>query len=335
MMSDILQKHFGIQPEQSYMVRNQMRYISGGVLYTVVPVTHVEEDTLVELYEMSEHLSKEGDRYVSRFVPSTNEKFLVTENEVDYVVLGNAPHPVVPSLKLGRKLARFHDRGRSIDKVIKSCSRIGEWKSLWEKRLDQMEGVWNNYLMERPDREFSRIFIESYPYYMGLAENAIQYLVDTEMDEETRDSDAGTVCHVRFHEGTWGSEVCIKDPFDWVFDHASRDISEWIRERYFSQKRTFQPDIRSFLQEYESVSPLSAFSWRLIYARLLFPIHYFECIEDYFTASSEQTQKQLEDKLERMIKTSREYEAFLGNFYRIADVPLKKMAIPEIQWLKK
>ncbi|WP_325050499.1 spore coat putative kinase YutH [Falsibacillus albus] len=334
-MSEILEKHFDVRPEQSYLLGNQTRYLSNGYLYTLVPVTNIEQETLVELFEMSQHLAQEGDRYVSTFVQSNSEKYLITEKEVDYVLLKNLFINPPNSPKLGRRLAKFHQSGRNISKTIEHCKRMGEWKTLWEKRIDQMEGVWNTYLQERPDREFNRVFIDSFPYYLGMAENAIQYLVDTEIDEETRDIDAGTVCHIRFHQNTWGTQVWIKDPFDWVFDHGGRDIAEWIRERYLTQNRTFQPDVQTFLREYQSAGEISAFSWRLIFARLLFPIHYFECVEDYFTASSEQSQKQLEDKLHRMTKTSREYERFLGEFYKIADVPLKRLKIPEINWLRR
>ena len=47
-----------------------------------------------------------------------------------------------------------------------------------------MEKVWNGLLFQTPEDEFQRMFIDSFPYYIGLTENAIQYLVDTEIDDE-------------------------------------------------------------------------------------------------------------------------------------------------------
>ena len=68
-----------------------------------------------------------------------------------------------------------------------------------------MEKVWNNMLYQQPESEFDRMFMESFPYYMAMTENAIQYLVDTELDDEPKSIDYGTVCHIIFlliHGGT-------------------------------------------------------------------------------------------------------------------------------------
>ena len=68
----------------------------------------------------------------------------------------------------------------------------------------------------------------------------------------------------------------MKNPFDWVFDHASRDLAEWVRDYYIQHIHTYQRGVVQFFQEYQSIERLSSFSIRLLYARLLFPIHYFE-----------------------------------------------------------
>ena len=136
-----------------------------------------------------------------------------------------------------------------------------------------MEKVWNGKLYIEPENEFDVLFIETFPYYMGLAENAIQYLTDTEIDDKPTQVDHGTLCHERFTHSVWKGPYFVKNPFEWVFDHASRDLAEWIRERYFANIQTSQPDIKSFLTDYRSLATLSPFSWRLLYARLLFPLH--------------------------------------------------------------
>ena len=72
--------------------------------------------------------------------------------------------------------------------------------------MDQMEKVWNSMLFQQPESEFDIMFLESFSYYMGIGENAIQYLVDTEMDDEPKAMDNGTICHTRFTSQTWGDE---------------------------------------------------------------------------------------------------------------------------------
>ncbi|MFB7304904.1 spore coat putative kinase YutH [Heyndrickxia sporothermodurans] len=332
MSVDILKKFFNVQVENSFLDGKFIRYMANDSIYTLIPVTNVKEDVLVELYEMSEHIAGMGDKYTSRFVLSTENKYLITSNEEDYVLLQNKSSSLPRHINYGRKLAKFHFRGRSIQTNFEHVSRVGQWKSFWETRLDQMEKAWYQLVQEHPDQEFEHLFVDSFPYYMGVCENAIQYLVDTEIDDSPVQIDTGTVCHERFNKNSWGKNQWIRNPFDWVFDHPSRDIAEWIRDQYFRNKRTFLPDVQDFLRSYQSVTPLSPFSWRLLYARLLFPLHYFECIEEYFITNSEQHQKHLEERLRKYMRDSVEYEKFLSDFFQIAEVS-GRLNVPAVDWL--
>jgi spore coat protein YutH len=334
MSVEILQEYFNIQPEKSFIEGDFVRYSLEENLFTLVPVTNIKEDLLVELYEMSEHLANQGDRHVSKFFPSKEQKFLITHEEEDFILLQNSYTRIPKKQRLGRKLAKFHQRGRSIQVSIQHISSIGQWKSYWEKRLDQLEKVWYQIVQENPNCEFEEMFIETFPYYMGMCENAIQYLVDTELDEEPLGMDAGTVCHERFHMDVWGKSMWIRNPFDWMFDHGSRDIAEWVRQQYFLNSKSFSPDVRQFLDDYQGISPLSNFSWRLMYARLLFPLHYFECVEQYFLTQSEKQIKQLEDRLRIYKRDSTEYEKFLGTFFQMMGVSTSKRNLPEIGWFR-
>ncbi|GER68213.1 endospore coat-associated protein YutH [Weizmannia acidilactici] len=334
MAQAILKKYYGIDAEHSFFDGKLVRYEANGNLYTLVPVTGIPENVLVELYEMSHHLVTNGDRYASAFYPSKEQKFLVTDEEYDYVLLENRYKKAFGNMRTGRKLAKFHLRGRTIPANITETNRMGEWKKYWEQRLEQMEQAWYRTVEEHPDHPFEQMFVESFPYYMGLCENAIQYVVDTELDEQSAENDAGTICHERFSDGVWGRKYIIHHPFDWVFDHAARDIAEWIRWQYLQKQHTYRPDVRAFLRQYESLAPLSPFAWRLVYARLLFPLHYFECVEAYFLSRSEKEQKMHEEKLERILRGTGQYEAFLAEFYELAEVPARKYNIPRIAWLK-
>ncbi|UXH43662.1 spore coat putative kinase YutH [Rossellomorea vietnamensis] len=333
MSQEILINHFGLHPERAFFDGMMDRYMVGGLVYSIVGVSNMEQETLVELYKLAEHLKSTGDRHVSTFVQSHEGKFLVVEKDKDYVVLRNEGMESPPYHKLGRKLSKFHFRGRTFEEKVEKINRMGQWKSLWEKRMAQLEKAYYQVIQDQPADEFERRFVESYPYYSALSENAIQYLVDTELDEDPKAEDAGTICHERFLDSTWGTEMCIHFPFQWVFDHCSRDIAEWVRERYFMRSQTFHPELQEFMKEYESVTPLSPFAWRLLYSRLLFPLHYFECIEEYYISQSEQEKKTVEEKLERYLKNSHQYEAFLADFYHMSEVPVKKWGIPLIAWL--
>ena len=333
MFQKLLKQHYGIDAMETSPIGHYHSCKDEQQRYLLIPVQQKDEEVILELEQIAQHLKRTGDRDVSTFITTKEQKYVVEFDSNQYCVLSFSENHGRSLTRIGRKLAKFHYRGRSISFPVEKITRIGQWKSLWEKRIDQMEKAWNEMIRHDPENEFDAMFFESFPYYMAIAENAIQYLVDTELDDDPQEIDYGTVCHIRFSNHTWGDEIIMKSPFDWVLDHCSRDMAEWTRERYFYNYRTFEPEVLRFYEEYQSVQSLSSFSWRLLYARLLFPIHYVECIENYYSSQSEQEQRMLTERLEKFLQGSNDYEKFLGNFFQIVSAPVRKQNIPVLDWL--
>lgn len=335
MLQKWLEDQYGIQVEEELILGNYHACKRGNDLYFLIHPLYVDKEELAELQTIALHLSSKGDLHIPLFLPAKNGELINKWDTGQACILVRKQLEPYNQKKIGRKLAKFHGRGRTLTYPVKKISRIGQWKQLWEKRLDQMEKVWNGKLFQAPENEFEKMFLESFPYYMGLAENAIGYLVDTELDDTPGSIDHGTVCHDRFTSTTWGEKMIMKNPFEWILDHGSRDVAEWTRERYFLNTQTYQPDLRTFFYDYQSINKFSSFSWRLLYARMLFPLHYFECIEEYYITQSEQRKNLLEEQLFKVLQQSGEYETFLGGFYQLLEVPVQSLKIPEIEWLKK
>ncbi|MED1606326.1 spore coat protein YutH [Cytobacillus kochii] len=337
MLRRLLKEKYNIQAEEEFRFDHYNACKSQNEVYILVPANHLKEEALTELDQIAEHLRMSGDKNIAGFKKTTEGKPYTEWEEARYAVLSNQRLQPRKEGHFGRKLAKFHFRGRTVNFAVEQTSRIGQWKTLWETRLDQMEKVWNDMVFQFDgESEFDRLFLESFPYYMGMAENAIQYIVDTEFDDEPMMTDTGTVCHERFSNRTWGEQYYVKNPFDWVFDHATRDLAEWTREKYFKNIKTYQPDVRKFVEEYESISPLSSFSWRLYYARMMFPLHYFECVESYYGAQTEQERNILKEKLEKYLHQSPEYEQFISRFFEIVNHQevSKQWYIPMPEWLE-
>jgi spore coat protein YutH len=335
MLRQMLEKQYGIKVDEYVKLDTYDALRGNGWVYLVSKPRGKDENDISELEKIAQHLRNYGDQHVPIFLPTKDGSLITTWEQDQYCVLANRQSEKQQKLQMGRKLAKFHERGRRIQFQIERTSRIGQWKDLWEKRLEQMEKVWNGLIFQTPEDEFEKMFIESFPYYMGLTENAIQYLVDTEIDDDPLEPDSGTVCHDRFTKNSWGANYYIKNPFDWVFDHRSRDLAEWTRERYFRNIQTYDKELKQFFMEYQSISPLSSFSWRLLYSRLLFPLHYYECIENYYITRSEQDKKLLEDQLGKILMHAGEYERFLGSFYQVSGAPIRRLQLPQLEWLVK
>lgn len=334
MLQRLLKEKFRITGDKEFQAGEDEVCLGNNKLFVLVPATGVEKEHLQELERITLHFKNYGDKRTCQFLKTEAGESIVGWEGSQYCVLVKEFKEGRTEQKLGRRLAKFHHRGRMISFQLKKVNRIGQWKSFWETRLTQMERVWNEKLFSEPEHEFERMFLESFPYYMGLAENGIQYLTDTELDDKPLPNDSGTVCHHRFTETSWRGRYDYKNPFDWVFDHCARDLAEWTRERYFHNIRTYEPEVSRFFRDYQSFSPLSSFSWRLLYARLLFPLHYFDCVEGYYTTSSEQHKHMSQDRLMRYLQCTKEHEEFLRSFYELVGVAVRKYRIPELDWLR-
>lgn len=300
--------------------------------FLIIPVMHLDEEELYELYHFSQYMAEKREPYVANIVLTKKNHMFFEKDKARYIIIKCSPYTQGRFTHIGRELARFHQKARTYPYQVSKMQRIGQWKILWEKRLDQLETFWRGKIHSHPLTKFEKMFAESFPYYLGLAENAIQYLVDTELDEEPQPIDSGTISHLRFHSATWNPEMCVKIPTDWVYDHGSRDIAEYLRHLFFENQEELSTNGFRFLDEYDRTTPLSAFSWRLIYSRLLFPIHYFECVENYYL-SSEEDKAMFEETMREILLRSGEYELLLKSYSSMLSMKTKRILLPVIEWL--
>jgi spore coat protein YutH len=330
MQKQIYEK-YGLRTDKIEKVSGYDTFMIQNNLYFIVPAINITEGEMIELQQMSAYMLAKGDAAVASIVPTRTGTIIAYIHEQPIVILRSHIQPYTRTINIGKELAKFHQRGRTYPYYVNYCKRIGQWKDLWGKRLDQMEMFWRSKVQMHPENAFERMFVDSFPYYLGLTENAIQYLVDTELDDEPRTVDCATICHQRFTERLWRQGV--KLPTEWVYDHCARDLAEWVRSFYHVNPSFEAEKIKRFFAEYQRVTPLTTFSWRLIYSRLLFPLHYFECIEGYYLAQEEEQKRMYEEKLLHILNQSSEYEQFLGRFYDLVELPANRFNLPKVKWL--
>lgn len=334
MMKSIIKEKYGIHVRQLSVYQKYQCFQTPNSFFLIIPVSGFTQSELTELYYMSQYLQEQSDPYVSVFI-FTKEGELTFEDEGKTYALLKAPIPVSNrSFSVGGELAEFHRKGRGFPYEVKEAGRIGQWKDLWGKRVDQLESFWMQKIHMSPLEPFEKKMIEAFPYYSGLAENAIQYLVDTELDDNPGAEDSGTICHQRMERDTWSAESLIRIPGDWVFDHAARDIAEYMRSTYLYHRDDLLNDGFLFLQEYEQITPLSSFSKRLFYSRLLFPLHFFETVESYYI-SHDSEKHFYEEQLDYILADCTRYEQFLQTCHDMMNVRSAEIFVPPVVWLEK
>ncbi|ASS90359.1 spore coat putative kinase YutH [Aeribacillus pallidus] len=327
-MKELLKKHYGIDVLDFFSIGQWQGFKTKRNIGFIAAVSHIDHKELYELYEMSRYLLMTNERKAASFLLTVNGDLTAEHNGTRYAVF-QIPQQTkrLNITSLGKELSFFHEVGRRLPFTPIHSNRIGQWRNLWARRIDQMEQFWSIQIASKPHHAFDKLFIESFPYYLGLGENAIQYLADTELDDRPLPVDSGTICHQRFTREIWENAFSL--PVDFVFDHGGRDIAECLRYDFLTGRQTID---ELFLAEYDRASPLSSFFWRLVFSRLLFPVHYFECVENYYLAEEEERDS-LQFQMEKILQTSSQYEQFLSSFSSMIYLRKKQIVLPALTWL--
>lgn len=322
--------------EQRFKFGEYEGFTAGNRAYIAVSVEQIENEELNEMTKMASHLYSQGDTSIGTFVPTRNNSligFIDGNNCVLFQL------PLIDSRKkgnsIGTELATFHQKGRSYQ-----MSRKGKddwWKDFWTYRLSQLDQLYGQLSKEKTKTSFDKAFMVSFPYYLGLTENAVQYIVDSDIDlGPANQYERKTVCHFQFSDDSWlhlnEHNHRFKNPIDFVYDYPSRDLAEWIRNTKQKNANPFS-EIQSFINDYGKEEEISPRSWRLIYGRLLFPVHYFQVVEGYYRSVDDEERDLYEGKLYDLFVEEEKNEQFLRNFQTEVIPSVWKQYVPEVDWL--
>lgn len=294
--------------------------------YFLIPNEEGLDEEVYEQRSISEYIRTQDTVQIG--VPLfTREGKLFTQQDNQSYMLVQVPWSSSEASE-GEWLATLHDIGNRYPYQPQQISRYGQWKSLWESKVDawfeQYKIQWN----ERPCSSMRRLFIETFPYLEGISENAIQYLQESEQDWRYEQNDQGTFTLKRLHPSMMSQIIW---PHTLVYDHPARDLAEWIRHSLLNQGNNAYPAIRTMLDEYERNRPLSVFSWRLIYARLVYPVHLYDVLERTLQ-TGEGEQNSLGKEYRSLLQQQGQYEKQLKEFFDAVHMDYKRLRIPILDW---
>lgn len=208
------------------------------------------------------------------------------------------------------------------NKVLPTISNLSNIKVPETKALERnnWEILWGNmidyYEMQIGQNEKKYPLIrESLDYYIGMAENAISYLVNTKKEVKKENSDNMVLAHNNLNHSLF-------DPLNIIFDHKARDLAEYIKLSFFNNNK----DIFKELDEYFFYNRYSLYGIRVLYARVLYPSYYFKLYDKILRGENE------EKELTPIISRINEYEDYLYNLFLYLN---KYYDIPSVDWLKK
>ena len=210
----------------------------------------------------------------------------------------------------------IHDEINLIE-IVKSQKTVipskllnrNNWKELWSSKIDYLE----YQVSERAASK--KIIVKSFSYFVGMAENAIQYLGNMSPTRENL-----FISHKRVNNPNYAKD--FYNPLNIVVDYRVRDIAEYIKSYY-----TKEYDNTMLFDEIKKISKyLSYNDTVMLYARLLYPSNYFDLIVKIMD-------EDLDDNvLIDFITNTKEYERFLTEVFNILN---SKHPIKKIDWLSK
>ncbi|MDQ0257640.1 spore coat protein YutH [Evansella vedderi] len=286
---------YRIYPDEITNIGDDYLIFSEGEVYLIRPIDQGIRGRLQEKVAMAEWLQYYGEKDVCTFIKNKEGKrqlLPVDGKETVVMQIPKLSYREFPSYKgsIGRRLAQFHQKGVSYSNQKKERKEFVPWKERWERRLDQLENWYIHIVREKKKNKFDEEFCITYPYFMGLTENAIQLMTDVYFDvPQASINPYHTICHLRFQESSWltveeGAPSRIKVPTDFIYDHFTRDLGEYVRHLWVNYGWTEEckKEITTFLNDYESMYKLSTAEQIQLMARLMFPSHYFDSVEKYY-----------------------------------------------------
>lgn len=186
------------------------------------------------------------------------------------------------------------------------------WGDLWSAKVDYFE-----YQVAQLGKD-KHIILNSFSYYVGLAENAIAYVNNTLKKYQKSAYENITLQRKRI--GFPNIQLNYFNPLNYVIDIEVRDIASYFKSLFFNSQNDLWIEINSFLKR----KKLSVYGYQLLYARLLYPSYYFDLYEKIMEGVIK------EDELLKFINKSSQYEIFLKKMF----MELSKYAtIEPIDWI--
>lgn len=199
-------------------------------------------------------------------------------------------------------------------KVISTNSKITyhSWQDLWSIKMDYLEKVINENGKKYP------IIVDSFNYFVGMAENAISYY--NNLSNKEVDNNSLVISHriININDTVYA----IYDPVNIIIDHKARDIAEYIKYSFFSDNTNIFKELNIYFKyNYYTKDDVV-----MLLARVLYPSFYFNMYEDIMINSKE------EKIITNITSKLDKYELYLARVFKYFN-NFYNLPVPE--WLNK
>lgn len=275
-----------------------------------------------EIKEYSEYaiLRKDANIYIfKKFIQNEEE----TKEIANILLQNNIPAHLIVINNKGEMLTDYNNDKyilillKNVDIIlnddffyIEVPSSDNNMAKMWERKIDYYS---------RQVRELALgkdLLINSFNYYVGMAENAIaMYNQAWASPGDVKFS----ISHRRI--GYPNYAINYLDITNMLIDVRIRDISEYIKAKFFTDDVNVD-EIDGFITRFN----LSEKEIKLLYARLFYPTYYFDLFESIILGERD------EQEILSLLNKRVSYEQFLDNIFNYFK---EVYPLYEVEWIKK
>ncbi len=305
-MKELLKEYYNVydidiieNKEFSYFIFQEKKYF-------FMPYLRSDEE-FKDLILLNEELIKKGFP-TAKFVSNKENSFITLYNNKKYVLLevnlnNHEEYDVIDMIRFANQL------------VVENTNTIlfrNRWAELWSSKIDYFEYQISQLGKDKP------IILNSFSYYIGLAENAISYVNSTNKKYQKTENEKITLQRKRvvFPNIT----LNYFNPLNYVIDLEIRDIASYFKSLFFNSYEDLWIEVNAYLH----TRKLSIYGYQMLYARLLYPSFYFDIYEKIMENEME------EESLLPIISKVDLYEQFLKDMYFLLS---KYAPIERVEWL--
>lgn len=306
-MKDILKYNYNIfdldiieNDKYCYFLKNNKKYY-------LVPYLRSEEE-LKDIINIVDELIMKNKSFSKIIFTNTGDLFAIKDNQ-KYVLVEMGLNDsnelnIIDMLKINNDL------------IIKNNNSVllrSNWGDLWSKKIDYFE-----YQIRELGKD-KKIVINSFSYFIGLAENAIAYYIYTLKTLKPTEMEHLSLQRRRIiYPNTY---LNYFNPINYVIDYEVRDIASYLKSMFF---KTDYKEVMIELEAFLKNKRFSPFGYQIFLARLMYPSYYFDIYERIIEENLS------EQELIPIISKIDDYERFLKDVYTKIS---QYVPIEPIEWL--
>lgn len=307
-MKDIINYNYNFDIDKTINYKNYSLFKYNDELFYFVFFNRSEEE-LNDIVKIIFELKYKGIK-VHDIILNRDNKILTKVGNTNYLLLkiDVKENEIVSFITLVENSGKL--------KLNQTNSKLyrNNWGYLWSKKIDYFE-----YQIKEIGKD-KQIILDSFSYYIGLAENAISYVNKINKVISISNNDNITLSHRRI----FYPNIALNyyNPLSFIFDLEVRDVAEYIKVEFFHNENSML-DLSTYLK----IRKLTPYSYHMLYARLLYPSYYFDIYEEAMNNDSFDN-----NKIINIINKVHDYEKFLKNaYYEIS----KYTNLEHIDWIIK